>query len=142
MMKPKVLMALVGLTIVLTLETPRVTAQEGYYPLIVNGSQSLDATYDKGYLVVRFRRTRRGAGSPSTYVQNVPPGSAAWVDRPLNTQEPFELRQRMNEQQATQALDRLKQNGGYWKFYCRNTGRGYFEVSRSERANASVRIDD
>jgi hypothetical protein len=32
-------------------------------------------------------------------------------------------------------------NGGYWRFFCRNTGAGYFEVSRSEAAYASVRID-
>jgi len=141
-MKPTLLMAFLGLTTVLTMGAPRVSAQEGFFPLIVNGSRNLDATYDKGILVVRFHRTRKGAGSPTTYVQNVPPGSAAWVDRPLNNQEPIELRQRMSEQRAAQALERLKQNGGYWKFFCRNTGNGFFEVSRSERTNASVRIDD
>src|SRR5262245_50522174 len=141
MMKSTLLTILLGLTIALATEAPAVVAQE-YYPLIVNGSRNLDATYDNGYLVVRFHRTRSGAGSPSTYVKNVPPGSAAWVDRPLNNDEPIELRQRMNEQLAAEALDRLKQNGGYWKFFCRNTGRGYFEVSRSEKANAMIRIDD
>jgi len=39
------------------------------------------------------------------------------------------------------ALQRLRQNGEYWRFYWRNTRAGYFEVSRSEAAYASVRID-
>jgi len=116
-------------------------AQGPYYPLIVNGSSSLSVDYDNGYLVVRFRRTLRGAGQPGTYVRNVPPGAGAWVDRPLNGQEPVMLKQKMPPNQAETAIQRLRQNGGYWKFYCRNTNAGYFDVSRSEAAYASVRID-
>jgi hypothetical protein len=47
----------------------------------------------------------------------------------------------MSPNQAETAIQRLRQNGGYWRFYCRNTNAGYFEVSRSEAAYASVRID-
>jgi hypothetical protein len=116
-------------------------AQGPYYPLIVNGSSSLNVDYVNGYLVVRFRRTLRGAGQPGTYVENVRPGAGAWVDRPLNGQEPLMLKQKMTPSQAETAIQRLRQNGGYWKFYCKNTNAGYFEVSRSEAAHASVRID-
>ncbi len=116
-------------------------AQEPFYPLIVNGSTNMKLDYSNGTLVVQFRRTLRAAGQPSGYVHNVPPGSASWVDRPLNNQEPLMLRQQMTSQQAETAIQRLQQNGGYWRFFCRNTGKGYFEVSRSEAAYASVRID-
>jgi hypothetical protein len=116
-------------------------AQGPYYPLIVNGSPNLHVDYADGFLVVRFRRTLRGAGQPGTYVQNVPPGAGAWVDRPVNGQEPLLLKQKMTRDQAETAFQRLRQNGGYWKFYCRNTNAGYFDVSRSEAAYASVRID-
>jgi hypothetical protein len=116
------------------------SAQGNYYPLIVNGSTSLQASYDSGYLVVRFRKSRNAAGKPSNYTK-LAPGSAAWVDRPLNPNEPTMLKQRMTEQQATAAIDRLRQNGGFWRFYCRFNPAGYFDVSRSEAAYASVRID-
>ena len=116
-------------------------AQGRFYPLIVNGSTSLNADYKDGYLIVQFRRTLKPAGQPGTYSSNVLPGKAAWVDRPLNNREPSMLKQKMTSQQATAAFERLRQNGGFWKFYCRNTNKGYFEVSRSEAAYASVRID-
>jgi hypothetical protein len=51
------------------------------------------------------------------------------------------LKQKMTEAQARTALDRLRQNGGFWRFYCRTNPAGYFDVSRSEAAYASVRID-
>ena len=118
------------------------SAAPAFYALIVNGSPNLLVSYDGNYLLVRgFRRTLRAAGAPSGYVRNVPPGAAAWPDRPLNAQEPLTLKQKMTPEQAKPAIERLRQNGGYWKFYCRNTGAGYFEVSRSEPAYASVRID-
>jgi hypothetical protein len=132
--------ALLILLLVIT-EGPVFSAQAPFYPLIVNGSSNLKVDYADGYLVVRFRRTRNGAGQPSTYARNVPPGSAAWVDRPLNAQEPLMLRQKLSSQRADEAFQRLRQNGGFWKFYSRNTGKGYFEVSKSEPAYASVRID-
>jgi hypothetical protein len=118
------------------------SAEGRFFALIVNGSPNLLINYDGTHLFVRgFRRTVRAAGAPSGYVRNVPPGTAAWPDRPLNGQEPLTLKQRMSPEQAKPAIERLQQNGGYWKFYCRNTGAGYFEVSRSEPAYASVRID-
>lgn len=116
-------------------------AQEKFFALIVNGSTNLNVDYDDGYLIVRFRRTLKPAGPPTSYARNVPPGTAAWPDRPLNNQEPLMLKQKMPPKQAEVAIQRLRQNGGYWKFYCRNTGAGYFDVSRSEAAYASGRID-
>jgi hypothetical protein len=132
----------VGVTLLLAMQARRVHAQGDFYALIVNGSPSLNVTYDHGYLIVHFRRTLRGAGQPTGYIHNVPPGSAAWVDRPLNDREPLVLRQQMSDGEAGEAVNRLKQSGGYWKFFCRNTGHGYFEVSRSERTNAAIRFDD
>lgn len=132
--------ALIMLGIMLAVAMP-VLARGQSYPLIVNGSTSLRMDYDNGVLVVQFRRTLRAAGQPTTYVHNVTPGTAAWVDRPLNAQEPLMLKQSMTAVQAQTAMDRLRQNGGYWRFYCQNTGKGYFTVSRSEAAYASVRID-
>ena len=118
------------------------SAESPFYALIVNGSPNLLISYDGNYLLVRgFRRTLKAAGASSGYVRNVPPGKAAWPDRPLNAQEPLTLKQKMTPEQAKPAIERLRQNGGYWKFYCRNTGAGYFEVSHSEPAYASVRID-
>jgi hypothetical protein len=136
----RALSTLLALIIVLAGQTHS-SAQGPFYALIVNGSPKLLINYDGNYLFVRFRRTVRAAGPPSGYVQNVPPGTAAWPDRPLNGQEPLTLKQKMSPEQARPAIERLRQNGGYWKFYCRNTGAGYFEVSRSEAAYASVRID-
>jgi hypothetical protein len=134
------LCALLILTFVVAGEPP-LMAQAPFYALIVNGSANLNVNYQDGFLIVRFRRTCAAAGPPSGYVRNVPPGSAAWPDRPLNSQEPLMLRQIMSPSQAQAAMNRLRQNGGYWKFYCRNTNAGYFEVSRSEATYASVRFD-
>jgi hypothetical protein len=132
--------ALIVLGIMLMVAMPAL-AQGQFYPLIVNGSTSLKMDYGNGMLVVQFRRTLRAAGQPTTYVHNVTPGTAAWVDRPLSAQEPLMLKQTMTPQQAETAMVRLRQNGGYWRFYCQNTGKGYFTVSRSEAAYASVKID-
>lgn len=133
--------AALAVLVLLLVGTSPITAQGSFYPLIVNGSPSLKADYTNGYFTVRFRRTVRGAGAPTSYTRNVPPGSGAWVDRPLNTQEPLLLKQKMTRAQADTAWERLRQNGGYWRFYCRNTNSGHFEVSRSEAAYASTRID-
>ena len=137
----RALITLLALIIVLAGQTHS-SAEGPFYALIVNGSPNLLINYDGNYLFVRrFRRTVRAAGAPSGYVRNVPPGTAAWPDRPLNGQEPLTLKQKMTPEQAKPAIERLRQNGGYWKFYCRNTGAGYFEVSRSEATYASVKID-
>jgi hypothetical protein len=125
----------------LALGEARPLAQGPFYALIVNGSNSLDVDYNAGFLTVRFRRTLHAAGPSTSYTRTVPPGAAAWPDRPLNDREPLMLRQRMSSEQAEIVIQRLRQNGGYWKFFCRNTGAGYFEVSRSEAAYASVRFD-
>ena len=96
--------------------------------------------YEAGHLIVRFRRSRSAAGNPSTY-NKIALGNAAWVGRPLNANEPTMLKQKMTEAQATTAIKRLRQNGGFWRFYCRANPAGYFDVSRSEATYASVQID-
>jgi hypothetical protein len=111
-----------------------------YYPLIVNGSPSIDANYDKGVLTLGFRRTRQGAGKPSNY-RNLPAGSGAWVDRAVTWKEPAIIKQTMTTKQAKEFFERIRTDGGYWRFFCRNTGKGYFEVSRSERAEAESKFD-
>lgn len=136
----KRLSTLIALSVLL-IGRPLLMADGPFYALVVNGSPALNVNYENGYLVVRFRRTLKPAGQPANYVRNLPPGSAAWVDRPLNNQEPAMLKQKLTPARAEAAIQRLQQNGGFWKFYCRNTGKGYFEVSKSEAAYASVRID-
>ena len=136
----KHLNALLALMIVITAQIPAVGAAP-FYGLVVNGSTNMDVTYDGSYLIVKFRRTRNAAGRPTDYTRNVPPGSAAWPDRPLSPQEPLLLKQKMTRQEANAAYRRLRQNGGYWMFYCRNTNAGYFEVSQSQATYATIRID-
>src|SRR5262245_533595 len=121
------LAALLALLAVLTSHAPASAAEGQFFALIVNGSPNLKMDYDGGYLTVGFRRTTKPAGPPSGYARNVPPGAAAWPDRPLNSAEPLVLKQKMSTKQAEAAIQRLRQNGGFWKFYCRNTGKGYFE---------------
>jgi hypothetical protein len=104
----------------------------GSFPLIVRGGGGIDATFDGATLTVRFRRSPVAAGEPTTYGR-MPAGSAAWVDRPVNDAEPSELQQQMDRNGAAGAIAVLR-NNGFWKFVCRNTNAGHFEVFRSERA--------
>jgi hypothetical protein len=133
----KYLSALFTLAVLLVGPTHSNAQSPPYYPLIVNGSESLKMEYTGGYFIVRFRRTVRGAGGPESYDRNVPPGAAAWVDRPLNDQEPVVLKQKMSKEDVTEAWHRLREKGGYWRFYCRNTNAGYFEAVRSGAVHAS-----
>jgi hypothetical protein len=68
-------------------------------------------------------------------------GSAAWVDRPLNDAEPSMLKQQMNDGDAASAIAVLRINDRFWKFVCRNTNTGHFEVLRSEPDFMQVKID-
>jgi len=113
---------------------------EGYFPLIVRGGRGVTASFDGNILTVQFRKARVAAGNPTTYGR-MPHGSAAWVDRPLNDDEPFALRQQMNETDADSAMAVLRIDDRFWKFVCRNTNTGHFEVFRSEPAFMQVRID-
>src|SRR5256885_7553187 len=95
----RALTGLLALIIFAAGQTPA-SAAEPFYALIVNGSPKLLISYDGNYFLVRgFRRTLRAAGASSGYVRNVPPGTAAWPDRPLNAQEPLTLKQRMTPEQ-------------------------------------------
>jgi hypothetical protein len=112
----------------------------GWFPLIVRGGQGVTATYQGGTLTVQFRKSPVAAGDPTTY-KNMPHGSGAWVDRPVNNAEPSVLKQQMNQQDAASAMGVLRIGDRFWKFICRNTNTGHFEVLRSEPAFMQVRID-
>jgi hypothetical protein len=111
----------------------------GWFPLIVHGGGGVNPTYeDDGTVTVQFRKARHAAGKPTEY-GNMPTGTAAWVDRPVNDAEPSVLRQQMNDDAAADLIQVLRE-GGWWKFVCRNTNAGYFEVLRSERTSAEYNL--
>jgi hypothetical protein len=112
----------------------------GYYPLIVRGGSGVTPAFASNTLTLQFRKSSVAAGDPRTYMR-MPVGSAAWVDRPLNKAEPFVLKQRANQKLAGTIIEVLRNKVRFWKFICRNTNAGYFEVIRSEAAFASVPID-
>jgi hypothetical protein len=105
----------------------------GWFPLIVRGGQGVAAGFDGSTLTVEFRKSPVAAGNPSTY-HNMPVGSAAWVDRPLNGAEPFALQQQTNGSDAQSVIGVLRLSERFWMFVCRNTNTGHFEVLRSEPA--------
>ena len=109
-----------------------------FFPLIVRGRGGIIADYEGGTLTVQFRKSRRAAGKPTSY-NDMAEGSAAWVDRPLHDDEPSVLKQQMNEADAATTIETLR-GGGFWKFVCRNTFAGEFEVFRSERAYAEANL--
>ena len=47
----------------------------------------------------------------------------------------------MNEPDAASAISVLRINDRFWKFLCRNTNAGHFEVFRSEPAFMQVKFD-
>ena len=110
-----------------------------YWPMIVRGGHGVTTSYADGVLTVQIRKAHVAAGEPLHY-GHLPVGSAAWVDRPLNANEPFDLKQRIDTNGAQTIISWL-QGGGYWKFFCANTGAGYFDVLRSEKTNSAVRFD-
>jgi hypothetical protein len=126
------------LLILLTASVPG--AEAPYWALIVHGGNTTHASYDKGVLRVEFRHSRHPAGDSLHYERQVPSGQAAWPDRPLSAEEPSVLFQRMPPDAAAQAIEQLD-GRGYWRFYCRNTGNGYFEVLKSGPVSASIRFD-
>src|SRR5215208_7048464 len=105
-----------------------------FFPLIVRGRGGLRTDYDGGALTVEFHRSHVAAGQPTSY-SKMAEGSAAWVDRPLHDDEPRVLKQQMNDADAAKTIEQLRE-GGFWKFICRNTFAGEFEVFRSEPTSA------
>lgn len=112
----------------------------GFFPLIVRGGRGVSADHDGGILTVHFRKARTAAGEPRTY-NRMSVGSAAWVDRPLNENEPFVLKQQMDDADAAETIAVLRNDARFWMFLCSNTNTGHFEVFRSEPAFAEVLID-
>jgi hypothetical protein len=111
-----------------------------YFPMIVRGGPGVTTSYTDGVLTVHIRKAHNAAGSPLDYGK-LPVGSAAWVDRPLNDQEPWDLKQRIDQNSARDIMQWLRGSDAYWKFFCSNTRTGYFDVLRSEKASRAVRID-
>jgi hypothetical protein len=112
----------------------------GFFPLIVRGGPGVAATFDGGTLTVQFRKARVPAGDSKTFGR-MPVGSAAWMDRPLNDEEPFILRQQMNASDAASVISVLRLTDRFWEFLCANTNTGHFEVFRSEPAFMQVITD-
>jgi len=112
----------------------------GWFPLIVRGGRGATATHDGATLTVRFHKAPVAAGTPPTYGR-MPHGSGAWVDRPLNDDEPVILTQQMDAEEAADVIAVLRIQDRFWNFVCRNTNTGSFEVLRSEPAFMQVRID-
>jgi GH24 family phage-related lysozyme (muramidase) len=126
-----------ALTILLAALAGPAFSQGPEYPLIVAGSPDLDASYSNGSLVVRFQKSAKAAGQPATPPSTLPPGQGAWVDRPVNGQEPATIIQSLTEPQAENAINWLHR-GGIVTFYCRNTSKGYFQASHAERVKFSI----
>jgi hypothetical protein len=51
------------------------------------------------------------------------------------------LLQQMNRNDAESVVGVLRINDRFWKFVCRNTNAGHFEVLRSEPAFMQVKFD-
>jgi hypothetical protein len=115
-------------------------ADDTYWGLIVHGGGTTHASYDNGVLRVEFRHSLHPAGDSLHYESQVPAGQAAWPDRSMSPNEPSVLLQRVSEDEAARIIEHLNARG-YWEFYCRNTGKGFFDVSHSKLVRASVRID-
>ena len=120
-------------------------ADDRFFPLIVRGGNSAPAfstKYENGILRVQFGKSRVAASDDPKNYEWLPPGSAAWVDRPLNKNEPFRLEQKVAPNIAEAAMMALHDSSGFWEFSCRNTGSGYFEVLSSRPARRpSQRFD-
>jgi hypothetical protein len=113
----------------------------GFFPLIVRGGQGVTARHDGSTLTLQFRKSRVGAGDPTTYGR-MPPGSAAWVDRPVNDAEPSVLKQQMSRTDAEGVAGVLRNSERFWMFLCSNTNTGFFQVHRSEPAFTPGKIID
>ena len=112
----------------------------GFFPLIVRGGRGVTATHEGGTLTVQFRKSPVAAGDPTTYGR-IARGSGAWVDRPLNADEPVVLKQEMNDTSGAETIAVLRNDVRFWKFLCSNTNTGHFEVFRSEPAFSQTKID-
>jgi hypothetical protein len=120
-------------TVLLFLAPRLLRADDTYWGLIVHGGKT---SYNNGILQVEFRHSPHSAGQPLSYERNVPRGTAAWPDRPMSPQEPSVLFQKMSEGDAMEAKRRLDR-GGYWEFWCQNTGKGFFVVNESKGVYAA-----
>jgi hypothetical protein len=114
-----------------------------YFGLVVSGSPSIEVIYyptDGQVLVRGVRHALKAAGKPSNYFSAVPPGTAAYPDRPLSANEPTAISQNVTPEVAALMKARLQEDYGYWYFYVRNTGHDYFFALQSRVATPTPPI--
>jgi hypothetical protein len=58
------------------------------------------------------------------------PGQCSWIDRAMRQGEPLRLEENIPEKTQS-AADYLGKPYNYWTFYVYNTGKGYFQVTKS-----------
>ena len=80
----------------------------------------------KGFnkLIVGFKFGTRPAP------KGLDPGQCSWIDRAMRQGEPLRLEENIPEHSQS-AADFLRKPYNYWTFYVYNTGKGYFQVTRS-----------
>ena len=75
-------------------------------------------------LVVGFKFGTRPAP------RGLDPGQCSWIDRAMRQGEPLRLEENIPENSQS-AADYLRSPGNIWTFYVYNTGKGYFQVTKS-----------
>jgi hypothetical protein len=87
---------------------------------------SIEKSHIKGFnkLVVGFQFGARPAP------KGLNPGQCSWIDRAMRQGEPLRLEENIPENSQS-AADYLRKPYNYWTFYVYNTGKGYFQVTKS-----------
>lgn len=87
---------------------------------------SIEKSRIKGFnkLIVGFKFGTRPAP------RGLDPGQCSWIDRAMRQGEPLRLEENIPEHSQS-AADYLKKPYNYWTFYVYNTGKGYFQVTKS-----------
>ena len=87
---------------------------------------SIDKGRIKGFnkLIVGFKFGTRPAP------RGLDPGQCSWIDRAMRQGEPLRLEEDTPEHSQS-AADFLRKTSNYWTFYVYNTGKGYFQVTKS-----------
>lgn len=87
---------------------------------------STEKSHIKGFnkLVVGFQFGTRPAP------KGLNPGQCSWIDRAMRQGEPLRLEENIPANSQS-AADYLRKPYNYWTFYVYNTGKGYFQVTKS-----------
>ncbi|KXU87036.1 hypothetical protein CR51_36225 [Caballeronia megalochromosomata] len=133
------LVALVALGGAFSLSPAAMAQRPPAYDLLVRGDSSMTTWYKDGMLYVKFRHSNRAARNKVD--PQIGPGEAAWVDRPLNRDEPFTLVQPMDHRSADMFMSRLR-SGDTFSFRCYNDKSGMLRSEAAKMvATTAVRID-